>query len=205
MYVKLVQIWLVFNRACRTNDVPLFVYALEQMIPIFFAGNRPNYSRWMIRYHMNLLNSEESHPGVMNLLQNGAFSVRRTNKSFSRTAVDMTLEQTVNADAASRQTGMGSFVHSENARTRWMVTRSIRSAIVSCLLKSAGMDQLWSAIFDFSMIWIPQNTTDYTSNLCYLAKGIGFGGKWTTNRTPKLLKISKAKTDFSVKFFEYLT
>ena len=65
----------------------------------------------MIRYHLNLLNAEHTHPGIINMLEDGAFSVRRTKKSFSRTAVDMTLEQTVNADAASRHRGMGAFVH----------------------------------------------------------------------------------------------
>ena len=140
-YIQLVQRFLLFNRACRTNDVSLFIYSLEQLIPIFFSGNRPNYSRWMIRYHLNLLNAEESHPGIMSMLEGGAFSVRRTAKSFSRTAVDMTLEQTVNADAASRHTGMGSFVHSENARRRWMVTRAARSSIVGALLQSAGLYQ----------------------------------------------------------------
>jgi len=68
--------------------------------------------------------------------------LRRTNKTFSRTAVDMGLEQTVNAHAASRHTGMGSFIASKNARGRWMVTRSIRSAIVGSLMDSAGMNQI---------------------------------------------------------------
>jgi hypothetical protein len=139
VYVKLVNQFLLFTRACRTNDLTLFIYALEQMIPVFFAGNRPNYARWMIRYHLNLLNAESTHPGVTQMLQDGALSVRRTPKSFSRTAVDMTLEQTVNADAASRLTGIGSFTQSQNARRRWMVTRSVRSSIVGSLLNLAGI------------------------------------------------------------------
>jgi hypothetical protein len=69
MYIKLVQRWLLFNRACRTNDVSLFMYALERMIPVFFAGNRPNYSRWMVKYYMNLINCEETHPGIMHMLE----------------------------------------------------------------------------------------------------------------------------------------
>jgi len=34
------------------------------------------------------------------------FSIRRTDKNFSRSAIDITLEQTTNADAASRNTGI---------------------------------------------------------------------------------------------------
>lgn len=140
LYVNLVRRFFLFNRACRTNDLPLFIYGLEMFIPIFFAGNRPNYSRWMVRYQLNLINAKYTHPGVTELLEDGALSVRRTKKSFSRTAVDMTLEQTVNADAASRQTGISAFIHSETARRRWMVTRAIRSAIVGNLLFQAGMN-----------------------------------------------------------------
>lgn len=168
MYVSLVQRFLIFNRACRTNDVPLFIYALEQMIPIFFAGNRPNYSRWMIRYHLNLLNAESTHPGVMKMLEDGAFSVRRTAKSFSRTAVDMTLEQTVNADAASRHTGMGSFVHSENARKRWMITMSIRSSIVSNLLLKAGLTAPEDVTKDLKTHRIARDHEDFQ----HIVKGI---------------------------------
>ncbi len=128
-YVQLVHLFLLFSRACKTNDVDLFLHGLGHMLPVFFAGNRPNYARWMVRYHLNLVNMDKTHPGVQRVLENGALSVRRTKKTFSRTPVDMTLEQTVNADAASRLTGVGSFTQSESARKRWMVTRSVRSSM----------------------------------------------------------------------------
>ena len=72
-----------------------------------FAGNRPNHALWMVRYHFNLLNVD---PGVRRILENGALSIRRTGKDFSRTPVDLTLEQTINADTASRLTGFFSFI-----------------------------------------------------------------------------------------------
>ena len=139
LYVSLVHVFLRFSHACRTNDLELFIYTLGQMLPIFFAGNRPNYSRWMVRYYLNLLNVDESHPGVREMLEKGAFSVKRTAKPFSRAAIDMTLEQTVNRDAASRLTGIAAFGQSEAARKRWMMTRSVRSSIVNNLMNKAGL------------------------------------------------------------------
>ena len=139
IYIQLVNIFLRFSRACRTNDLDLFIFTLHEMCPIFFAGNRPNYSRWMVKYLLNLLNIEETHPGLRAILQKGAFSIRRTQKSFSRTAVDITLEQTVNADAASRSTGIAAFGLSDSARRRWMMTKSVRSAVLGHLLTSCGM------------------------------------------------------------------
>ena len=80
-----------------------------------------------------------THPGVKQILKNGALSVRRTVKAFARTAVDITLEQTVNADAASRSTGIAVFSQSDPSRRRWMVTHAVRSAIVGHLLSLCGM------------------------------------------------------------------
>ena len=140
-YITLVKAYLMLSRACRTNDVDLFVYALSQMCPVFFAASHQNYARWMVRYCLRLLNIDNTHPGLRDLLQAGAFSVRRTSTSFSRTPVDMTLEQTVNADAASRLTGVSSFTNSDSARKRWMITRAVRSSIVENLMASAGLKQ----------------------------------------------------------------
>ena len=66
------------------------------------------------RYCLRLLNIDNTHPGLRDLLQGGAFSVGRTSTSLSRTPVDMTLEQMVNADAASRLTGLSSFTNSDS-------------------------------------------------------------------------------------------
>ena len=47
-YVKLVDIYLRFSRACRTNDLELFIYSLGEMCTLFFTTSRPNYARWII-------------------------------------------------------------------------------------------------------------------------------------------------------------
>ena len=116
LYIELMHIFLRFSRAYRTNNLQLFIFTLGQMCPILLAGNGPNYARWMVRYYHNLMNMDNTHPGVRESLEKGALSVRRTNKSFSRIQVDITLEQTVNADAASRLTGIASFSQSDSAR-----------------------------------------------------------------------------------------
>lgn len=138
-YIDLVEIFLLFNRACHTNDLELFIFALGEMVPIFFATSRPNYARYMTKYHLNLLNMDKTHPGVRHILEQGALSIRRTSKSFSRTPVDQTLEQTVNNDAASRLTGISAFTQSITARKRWMITRTVRSSIVGQLMAQAGL------------------------------------------------------------------
>ena len=106
---------------------------------IFFACSRHNYARWMVRYYLNLVNIDVTHPGLRKVLENGAFTVKRTGKPFSITPVDLTLEQSVNAVAASRLTGISSFTTSTTARRRWLITRSARSAIIGSLLEKSGL------------------------------------------------------------------
>ena len=61
------------------------------------------------------MNIDETHPGARTILKNGAFSIKRTTKPFIRNPVDLTLEQTVNANAASRMTGISAFTTSDQA------------------------------------------------------------------------------------------
>ena len=48
----------------------------------------------------------------------GMFSLRRTSKSYSRTLIDLAIEQTITADAASQNTGLKYITNSIAARQR---------------------------------------------------------------------------------------
>ena len=93
----------------------------------------------MLLYYLNLLNIDFTHPGLRSMLVTGGLSVRRSSKTFARTPVDLTLEQTVNADAASCMTGIAAFSQLMEARRRLMITHSTRSAVIGHLLCLAGM------------------------------------------------------------------
>ena len=56
--------------------------------------------------------------------------------------VDLTLEQTVNRDAASRHTGIAAFIDLIKARKRWTITCYTRGTIVGKPLKMAGFSNL---------------------------------------------------------------
>ena len=73
------------------------------------------------------------------ILDAGAFSIRRTNKSFARCAIDLALEQTVNRDAASPMRGISAFRNSVNAFRRWSVTLTQRGMALSELRKLVGL------------------------------------------------------------------
>ena len=59
-----------------------------------------------MKYHDNLLRLGVTHPEVQDECRRGCFSLKRTNKHFSAGPIDLALEQTINAVAASQQTGI---------------------------------------------------------------------------------------------------
>lgn len=139
MYVGYINIFHRLERAIRTNDLGLFISTLTPIIDLFFATGHINYSRWLTKYQLDLLNVDDTHPGLRAILNSGCFSVRRTDNDFSRIPVDLTLEQTINADAASRMTGITSFTNDYSARLRWMVTKATRASFITSLLEMTGL------------------------------------------------------------------
>ena len=151
---------MMFSRACKTNDLNIFIYVLGEMRCVLFACNRPNYARWMVRYQLNLLDVDNTNPGLRQVLENGALTMRRTHKTFSRTAVDLTFEQSIHADAASRHTGISAFSTIDGAKSRWTVTSSARSAIVTSLFEKAGLKACEDTMRDIKVYRIAKDNDD---------------------------------------------
>lgn len=141
MYVRFIDYYLMFVRAIRTTDLDLIIYALFRMAALFFAFNHHNYARWSTRYLDELMNIDENYPGLRNEFNNGALSIRRTTANFCRTPVDITLEQTINANAANKLTGITLLTNSIYARQRWSETHVIRTAIITNLLDKLRLNK----------------------------------------------------------------
>lgn len=106
LYVDFVRLYHKFSRSIRMADYKLYISLLPKIISVFFAFNHHNYARWLTRFHDNLLSMDETHPGIREYFERGIISIRRTNKNFSRIPIDLTLEQTINCDAASSSSGI---------------------------------------------------------------------------------------------------
>ena len=126
IYVELVDLYHNFSCGTRSGNIELYVHSLELITDIFFCSNLSNYSRWSVRLHDNLLKIEETHPSLAREIRCGRFGVKRTSKNFSRMPIDLTLEQTINADAASQRTGILSITNSVSARKRWVQSHFLR-------------------------------------------------------------------------------
>ena len=137
--IELIQDYLIFSRSIRTGDFDTFKFIIHKIINLFFIFNQQNYSRWLTRYHDNLLNVHETHPELAEEFEKGMFGVRRTSNNFARIPIDLTLEQTINADAARRVTRVTHFNNSIAARQRWAKSSPLRTTIISHIYNVTGL------------------------------------------------------------------
>ncbi|GFX17018.1 uncharacterized protein TNCV_2519941 [Trichonephila clavipes] len=109
----------------------LSAYHTQKFVEETRQVNQPNYARWCVKYLDNLNKVDETHPGLKNDFMNGCFGIKRTDKPFSSIPIDLTLEQTINAEAARCLSGIAHFTNSLAARQRWTKRHSIRAIIIS--------------------------------------------------------------------------
>ncbi|XP_050505694.1 uncharacterized protein LOC126883969 [Diabrotica virgifera virgifera] len=134
MYIQLIDYYLMLEFSIRTANFDIYKYVLEKMTNIFFAFNHQNYARYLTIYLNKLEKIEETHPGLIQEYGDCFFGIRRTTKPFSRNPIDITLEQTINAHAASRSSGIINMTNSVGARQKWAITHSLRTNMISKLM-----------------------------------------------------------------------
>lgn len=139
MYIHLVDLYLLLERGLRTSDLELYVHTLEEMNAVFFALNHQNYARYLCKYGNILQNVKTTHPDIELQLRAGILSTRRTGQNFARSPNDLVLEQTINAHAGNKYTGISSMTNSLFARQRWAVTHSARATIATNFYESIGI------------------------------------------------------------------
>ena len=138
-YIEMVTYWLQLSRSVREGNFDLYIFSLKNISKYFFTFNQPNYARWLTQYHNKLLNIKDTHPDVEREFRSGGFGVCRSGKDFCRNPIDLTLEQTINADAASEKSGISHFTNSVSARQRWAQSHSVTLTILSSLLEDLGL------------------------------------------------------------------
>ena len=163
MYIEYLHHFHRLERSIQTNKVDDFTRAMTPIIALFFVTNHVNYSRWLSKFQLDLLNIDNTHPGLREILEQGAFSVRRTDHNFNRLPVDFTLEQTINADGASRQTGVSSMTNNYNARLCWMLTKAARASFIDKVNDLAAISDKEDVTSDLQSSRLRRKATDLQS------------------------------------------
>lgn len=137
-YMDKVLLVLLFQRATKENNLDLHIFCLQELCPLFFSYDHPNYARYTTVYMLSMLNLHLSHPGAEKLLCHG-LSVSRSDVKSSRNAVDITIEQTINRHAKSHG-GIIGFSRKYGAYMRWCLTRHCRAEYVQGTFQMVEME-----------------------------------------------------------------
>ena len=145
-YLDFVWMLLRFQRGTKENNFSLHLASLEDMSSLFFTYDHPNYAHYTVVCILTMLNLDETHPGTEKLLKgNGnGINVNRSSIPFSRNAVDITVEQTINKHAKSQGGNIG-FSTNPSAYYRWCTTRHSRAS--SLQTTGAGRDGQYRKLF----------------------------------------------------------
>ena len=93
----------------------------------------------MVCYHYSLVKLPSTHPD--DEFKIGLFSIHHTEKSFSGSPIDLTLEQTINADAANQTKGITAITNSICARQRWAESHSLRTALLTLMFNNLAINK----------------------------------------------------------------
>ena len=64
---------LVFVRSLREEDFHLYIQVLQNIAPLMFALDHPNYARWLHMHICDIMLLEECHPDVAAEFKKGDF------------------------------------------------------------------------------------------------------------------------------------
>ena len=106
-------------RSIRESNFPLYIDALQDLLPWMFALDHPNYTRWLSVHYRDMCVLSHSQPDVFKHFKHGAFIVHKTTRAFSSIALDHAHEQ-VNAIIKGEGGAVG-LTENPAALRRWMV------------------------------------------------------------------------------------
>ena len=141
------HVWLVLRlyEAVKRNDFLLYAHCIHLMPDIFFSYGGQNYARYLTMFSVMLANIDESHPGAVEMLKQGAFSVARSFIPGSRGDVDKTMEETFMKQSKSNGGASGAGItgiqRSYDAYQRWVRTTHERSKYLNATHALAGLSQ----------------------------------------------------------------
>ncbi len=111
---------LIFVRALREGDFNLYIDALTNIVPWFFALDHIHYARWLPVHIRDMVALRDIHPTAFSEFVNGKFVVKKTTRRFSAISIDQAHEQ--NNALVKGDGGAVGLTENPAALHRWMVS-----------------------------------------------------------------------------------
>ena len=74
---------LIYVRSLREANFSMYLDALTELVPWFFALDHTNYARWIPVHLRGMAELANKHPDVFTEFSNGHFTVQKTKRMFS--------------------------------------------------------------------------------------------------------------------------
>lgn len=110
---------LVFVRAIRQSSFNMYLDALTELVPWFFALDHTNYARWVPVHLRDMAELKHKHPQIFQAFSEGKFTYKKTTRAFSAIAIDHAHEQ--HNACIKEDGGAVGLTNNSNALHRWMV------------------------------------------------------------------------------------
>ena len=110
---------MTFIRSLRQSSFDLFIDALTQLVPWFFALNHQNYARWASVHLRDMRLLDSIHPQTSKEFRSGNFTVNTTGRPFSAIGLDQAHEH-LNARVKGTGGAVG-LTENPEALQRWMI------------------------------------------------------------------------------------
>ena len=110
---------LTFVCSLQDRNFDMYLDALTEFVPWFFALYHTNYARWVPVHLKDMANLSDRHPEIANEFDAGHFTAQKTSRLFSAIALDQAHEQ-VNACIKGDGGAVG-LTDDPNVLRHWMV------------------------------------------------------------------------------------
>ena len=122
----------------QENNFEMKLICWEFFLPLYFALNKTNYSRYGSYYLRLFQDNEEGYPGLKELLRYKGLSVQAQSRYMLLAAIDQRGEETVNRDAKTTG-GIKNSSFSDSSVLKWKLNRSEQARNTTELLSLADM------------------------------------------------------------------
>ena len=84
---------LIYVRATQEGNFLLYIEALTEIIPWFFALDHTHYAKWIPVHLRDMASLREHHPAIYAEFLKGNFATKGSRRAFSAIAIDQAHEQ----------------------------------------------------------------------------------------------------------------
>ncbi len=110
---------LIYVWSLREANLAMYLDALTELVPWFFALDHTNYARWIPVHLRDMAELPKKHPDIYREFSAGHFTVQKTKRVFSAIPIDEAREQ--NNACVKGDGGAVGLTDNPSALRRWMV------------------------------------------------------------------------------------